>query len=315
MKNVLITTYPFGTLNKSPIDILMQIEYLGYKYYLNKFKRKLTAKEHIEQLKKYDPEIIIAGTEKYSNDILNNCPSLKLISRVGIGLDSIDLAECNNRNILVTNTPDAPTNAVAELTIGQILSLIRRTWVVNNEVKSGKWSRYIGKELINCRVGVIGVGRIGKSVIEKLKSLQPKEILYTDIDSEKKYFDNHIWASKKQILEECDIITIHIPLNSNNINYIGKKELKLTKADAMIINTSRGGIVNENDLYDWLSSNPGASAAIDVFDKEPYVGNLINLDNILLTPHLGSCSYKSRHDMEVGAAKNALNFIRREMND
>jgi len=316
MKNILVTTYPFGLVGASPVDTLNQLKKLGYKCHFNDFKRKLTSKEHVEKLRKHDPEIIIAGTERYTSTVLDNCPSLKMISRVGIGLDAIDLDECSTRGIAVENTPDAPTNAVSELTISQMLSLLRRTYVVDSEMRSGNWERFIGREISDCCVGVIGAGRIGTSVISKLQGFRPKKILYTDLDPSRRQRTLYcrpaspIWSTKTQILEECDIITIHIPMNEDNLNYLDLKDFEILKSDAVIINTSRGGIVNESALYDWLREKPSASAAIDVFEKEPYDGKLITLPNILLSPHLGSCSKTSRLQMELGAANNALNFIR-----
>ena len=310
LSNIVVTTSPYGSKNSDPRELLERLCLdNNMKVSYNETGRKYSREELLQILQNKRPEIIVAGTEKYDVSILDTCPNLRMISRVGIGLDSVDLDECKKRGICVTYTPDAPTNAVAELTIGQIISLLRKTWIVDSEMRSGNWDRFIGRELSSCTIGIIGVGRIGTSVLRKLESLQPKRILYTDTDSSRAIFPSYKWSSKNRILAECDIVSLHIPLNEANIGYIGTKELSLLKKNACIINTSRGGIVDEAALYDWLTKNSDASASIDVFEKEPYDGNLLSLNNILMSPHLGSCSKISRLEMEVGAAKSVNNYL------
>jgi D-3-phosphoglycerate dehydrogenase / 2-oxoglutarate reductase len=308
---VIITTHPFGIPNHSPINALLEqfkYECIGF----NKVKQKYSKEQHIEILKKEQPDIIIAGTEKYNKDVLDLVPNLKMISRVGIGLDSVDLKECKNRGIVVTYTPDAPSNAVAELTIGQMYNCLR-----NIQYSNKTWHRYIGKELRDCNIGIFGVGRVGKLVIEKLQNLKPRRIFINDINRKLcKNIQRCEYASKPQLLSNSDIITIHIPLiepginpTYNNHDFITSHDLSIMKHDAIIINTSRGGVINENDLYKWLIKCPNAKSAIDVYETEPYKGPLLDLQNAFLTPHLGSCSEKSRFDMEMGAVEEVLNFV------
>jgi len=260
--------------------------------------------------------MIIAGTEMYISEVLDLCPNLKLISRVGIGMDSVDLEACNERGIKVTNTPDAPTNAVAELIIGQILTLARNINRADAKIKMGGWKRYIGREIRNCNVGIIGCGRIGSSVLEKIKAFGPNKIYINDIIKEKVKdklvpveIDKIFFASKEEILKECDIISIHIPFSEENKGFISKSELEIIKKNSIIINSSRGGIINEEDLCLWLRENKDASAAIDAFVVEPYVGELRELKNTLLTSHMGSCSKQSREDMEAQSIGNVITFL------
>lgn len=302
---IIVTTNPFGYPNSSPRDFLSE-----YNVSYNETGRKYSKEEHIEVLKNTNPDIIIAGTENYDSEILDLCPNLKMISRVGIGLDSVDLEECSKRNIIVCYTPDAPSNAVAELTVGLMLSSLRKTILVNNNLKLGKWKRYIGREIRSCDIGIIGFGRIGKLVSEKLKGMKPRRIFINDIIPEKcKDIERCEFETKLQILCNCDIVTLHIPYNEKNKDFITKKELSLMKKDAILINTSRGGIVNEQDLSDYLNIYKDFTACVDVFEEEPYVGPLINHSQTILTPHLGSCSKKSRFDMEIGAASEVVNYI------
>ena len=301
---IMVTTHPFGKNNNLPIKMLSE-----YEVHYNDVYRKYSREEHLERIKKINPDIIIAGTEKYDYEIFNLASNLKMISRVGIGLDSIPLEECKKRGIIVSYTPDAPSNAVAELTICQMINMLRRVQFVDNDIRNGKWSRYIGKELRDCNVGIIGCGRIGGIIINKMQGLKPRKLFVNDINHEKCNLPRCEFATKFQILSSCDIISLHIPLNDKNINYIDKEELSVIKDDAILLNMSRGGIINEESLLNFLQNNKKACAALDTFYDEPYNGPLKYLDNCYLTPHLGSCTDKSRYCMEVGAVEQALCFI------
>lgn len=299
---ILITVDKFGVESRK-----MLREYSKGKYEIkhNEIGRKLTQKEVKELIIKENPDVIIAGTEKYSSEVLDYCPKLKMISRVGSGLDSVDLDGCEKRGIIVANTPDAPSNAVAELTIGQIFNSLRKIQNTDRNLREGEWKRYIGRDLSECYVGIVGYGRIGKIVARKLKPLAGK-IYINDIDPVQieNAEERLIVSSLERILRDCDIVTLHIHLDKQNKNFISKKELGIMKKDAILINTSRGGVVNEDDLYEWLSENQKASAAVDVFVEEPYNGKFRQLQNCYITPHLGSCTIKSRDEMEIGAVKN-----------
>jgi len=302
---IMVTTHPYGSVNIRPREMLNK-----YDVHYNDVNRKYKTNELIERIQKHQPDIIIAGTEKYTSEILDLMPNLKIISRVGIGLDSVPLDECQKRGIIVTYTPDAPSNAVAELAIGQMLNMLRRTQLCDKGMRNNEWDRYIGRELRSCEVGIVGCGRIGKLIVDKMQGLKPRRIFVNDIIySKASNLPRCEYASKAQILSACDIITIHIPYNKENVNYISKNDFSLMKKDVILLNMSRGGIVNEDDLYEFLLNNKDASAAIDVYNEEPYVGDLLKLSNAYLTPHLGSCTEISRFYMEVEAAEAAINFI------
>jgi D-3-phosphoglycerate dehydrogenase len=302
---IMVSTYPFGISNDTPIK---QLE--GIDVHYNDVKRKYSREELIERLVKYQPNILIAGTEKYDSEILDLIPGLKMISRVGIGLDSIPIEECEKRGIKVAYTPEAPSNAVAEMTICQMLNMLREIQDSHSSMMDGKWHRFIGREIRNCTIGVIGCGRIGSLVVEKLEGLKPRRIYVHDIDIEKaKDLPRSEYSKKMQILSECDIITLHMPGGEDNMNYISYGEFGIMKKDVCLINTSRGGIVDEVALYNFLSTNPSSKAAVDTFIDEPYEGNLKSLHNCYMTPHLGSCTHTSRFHMEVGAVEEVLNFI------
>lgn len=306
MPKVLITTVPFGDKDRLPLDLLEKAE---IEYLINPFKKKLTEDQLAEIIPDFDA--LIAGTEPITEKVLNRAVSLKLISRVGIGLDSVDLIAAQKRKIKVSYTPDAPSHAVAELTLGLMLTLLRAVHVSNSQMHKGKWHRFYGKRLGKVTIGIIGVGRIGTGVLKRLKGFDTSKILVNDIepnhdlDSEYKLE----WSSKEQIVKEADIISIHVPLTHLTKNLITEKDLYSMKSDTIIINTSRGGIVNERDLYEVMQSGHLTGAAIDVFEKEPYDGPLKDIERCLLTAHMGSMSVDCRTRMEIESTEDTIRFF------
>jgi len=301
----LITTVPFGDKNRLPLDLL---EKNGVQYLINPLGRKLVESELVEMVSDFD--IIIAGTEIISDYVMERGSNLKMISRVGIGLDSVDLLAAERRGIIVSYTPDAPAPAVAELTIGLMLSLIRSVQISNLKMHEGVWNRYFGHRLSESTIGIIGMGRIGSSVLRHLLGFNCKRILLNDVEEKNilDYHDNVSFVTKKEIYKEADVISLHVPLTSKTKNMIRKEHLELMKKDAIIINTARGGIINEEDLFDVMLDGHLSGAAIDVFEEEPYSGRLNKLTNCLLTAHMGSMSVDCRARMEIEATEEAIRF-------
>jgi len=305
MFKVLITTVPFGNKNRLPLDLL---EKSNIEYLINPLNKKLTESELAEMVTDFDA--IIAGTEEISEKVMNNATKLKHISRVGIGLDSVDLLVAEKKGIKVSYTPDAPAPAVAELTIGMMLTLLRSTHVSNSQMHHGKWYRFSGRRLSNVTIGVIGVGRIGAGVIRHLQSFGSPNVLVNDISDAPHKLNLPIkWVDKEQIFKDADIITLHLPLTGITKDLIKKKQLMSMKEDAIIINTSRGGIINEKDLYEVMQSGHLSGAAIDVFEHEPYDGPLKDIERCLLTAHMGSMSVDCRTRMEIEATEEVIRFL------
>jgi D-3-phosphoglycerate dehydrogenase / 2-oxoglutarate reductase len=307
-RQVLITTSPFAELDPKPLRLLDQ-EKIAYT--MNPFHRKLREEELAELIAPY--EVVIAGTEPITEAVLDRAPDLRLIAHTGIGLDNIPLAALRARGIAVTYTPSAPSPAVAELVIGQTLALLRQTSQADRGMRHGVWSRRIGRRLGLLTVGVIGVGRVGRLVIHHLQGWSPR-ILINDIkiDNEFSQQTGCIWTDKETIFREADVITLHVPLTRTTRQMIAKRELEMMKAEAILINTSRGGIVNEAALADALRRRPAFSAAVDVFDREPYSGELGGLENCLLSCHMGSCTRDCRLQMETEAVQEVIRYFRRE---
>jgi len=309
MSHVLITTVPFGDKNSLPLDLLEQV---GATYVINPLNKKLTEEELCTLVG--DVDILIAGTEPITQKVMDCAPHLKLISRVGIGLDNVDLLAAEKKNIFVSYTPDAPAPAVAELTLGLMLSTLRATHVSNTSMHEGVWHRHFGRRLSEITVGLIGVGRIGSRVLQHLQGFKPARILVNDLEQIKNISDEFEvgWATKEEIYRESDIVSLHVPLTKSTKHMMCKEELLMMKEDAILINTARGGIVNEVELYDVLRDGHLSGVAIDVFEHEPYQGQLMEIERCLLTSHMGSMSVDCRTQMEIEATEEAVRCITNE---
>ena len=307
-RRVLITTVPFGEVDRRPLALL---EAAGIDYVINPIGRRLRPEELAEMVG--DVDVLIAGTEPITVAVMDRAPRLRLISRVGIGLDSVDLQAARKRDILVSYTPDAPAPAVAEMTMGLILSLLRSLAQADRAMRGGVGHRLVGRRLSELTVGVIGVGRVGKRLIRHLQGFAPR-ILASDLAPDVEFGTLHQvgWVEKDTIYKEADIITLHLPLTPLTRNLVTRRELEMMKPDAVLINTSRGGMVNEHDLAQALKQGRLAGAALDVFGQEPYSGELVTIENCLLTCHMGSMSRDCRAQMELEATEEAVRFFKGE---
>ena len=306
MSKVLITTVPFGDKNRLPLEFL---EDAGIKYLINPLGRKLKEDELAEMVSDFD--VLIAGTEPITEKVMSKAGRLKLISRVGIGLDSVDLLAAERYGIKVSYTPDAPAPAVAELTIALMLSLLRSVHLSNTQMHRGEWHRYFGRRIPEVTIGIIGAGRIGGRVIRRLSAFGTPRILVNDMNPNSSITTDLKleWVGKEEIYRQADVITLHLPLTVHTKNMVRREQLLQMKPDAMLINTSRGGIINEYDLAEVLKAGHLGGAAIDVFEQEPYHGALAEIDHCLLTSHMGSMSIDCRTRMEIEATEEAVRFL------
>jgi D-3-phosphoglycerate dehydrogenase len=303
---ILISTSSFGEHDRSPVRLL---ESHGFEVVFNPYKRKLKLEEVVELAK--DCDGIIAGTEPLTEEVFEKLPHLKAISRCGAGLDNVDVGAARKHGIAVKATPDAPTQAVAELAVALILNALRRINFMDRQVRSGAWSKEMGGLLSGKTVGIIGLGRIGRRAAELLRPFGVK-ILASEPKPDKKWVgENRVTlTSLEGLLKESDIVTLHIPYTEENRNLINAKRLNIMKRGAILVNTSRGGLVDEDALYQALKSEYLGGAALDAMEVEPYAGPLRELNNAILTPHIGSYALEARVQMEMEAAKNLINMLR-----
>ncbi|MDR3696323.1 phosphoglycerate dehydrogenase [Mucilaginibacter sp.] len=306
MSKILTSPSSFGQISNEPFDLLTEA---GFEIINNPYGRKLTEDEVIDLAK--DCIGIVAGVEPLTARVMDALPKLKCISRVGIGMDSIDLNYASQKGIIIRNTPDGPTRAVAELTLGMTLALLRKIPQAHYDLKNKVWKKQTGNLLFNKVIGVVGLGRIGKLVSQLFIGLGNPVIGYDP-------FADEAWALKygvklsdfETVLKTADITTVHVPGNEDGSAVIGVREIDLLKPSSFLINISRGGIVDEQALYEALVQKKLSGAAIDVFSVEPYSGNLCDLDNVVLTPHLGSYAEEGKLLMEIDAVNNLINALK-----
>jgi len=306
MPKVLITTVPFGDKNRLPLELL---ESANIDYVINPAGRKLKEGELTDLVGDFDA--LIAGTEPITERVMSRASRLRLISRVGVGLDSVDLLSAEKRGIKVSYTPEAPAPAVAELTLGLMLTLLRSVHVSNLQMHNGTWNRHLGRRLAEVTVGIIGTGRIGARVLRRIPAFGTPRVLVNDINPDHKLVPELKleWVDKDEIYRLADLISLHVPMTVHTKNMIRREQLLQMKADALLINTARGGIINENDLAEVMRAGHLSGAAIDVFEHEPYTGELASIDRCLLTSHMGSMSVDCRARMEIEAAEEAVRLL------
>ena len=300
MKIIAISTTSFAEYDKSPLELL---ERSGYKIITNPYGRKIKSEELVDLAK--DAVGLIAGTESIDRNIISSLSRLRIISRCGVGLDNVDLEAAKYFNVKVVNTPDAPTLAVAELTVGLILNLLRKINKMDSAIRCGQWQKLMGNLLFDKKIGIIGFGRIGKKVAKLLK-LFGCQIAYSDLNI-KTVVSGFKYLPKEELLRWADILTIHA---SSTDKILGEKEFRILKKGAWLVNVSRGETVEEAALFKALKNNDIAGAAIDVFEDEPYSGMLKELDNVILTPHIGSYAKEARITMELEAVRNLIQGLK-----
>ena len=275
-------------------------------------KTGLKPEELKEVIKDYDALVIRSAT-KVTADIIAAADKLKVIGRAGIGLDNVDIAAATQRGIVVMNTPEGNTITTAEHAIAMMMSLSRNIPQATASLKEGKWEKkkLQGKELYNKTLGVIGAGHIGRIVVDRAKGLKMHVIVYdpyvklevlNELGGEGVDFD--------ELLRRSDYITIHTPKTPETTNLINKDTLAKMKKGAMLINCARGGIVNEDDLYDALASGHLAGAALDVFAQEPPGKiKLMDLDNFICTPHLGASTKEAQDNVARDVANQIVAYL------
>ena len=292
---ILIGPTTFGSFDPAP---LRQIEAAGYTVRPNPVGRKMNQEELLPALSGVVG--VVAGLEKYSAEVLMRS-QLKVVSRCGTGVENIDLAKAEELGIKVYSTPNAPTTAVAELTVGALITLLRKVPQMDRGMRAGKWEKQSGPQLQGKTIAIIGLGRIGRQVAEYLR---PFGVGLLGVDPIlKEPVDGVPLVPLSQALAESDIVSIHA---SGSTEILGPAEFAALKPGAYVANAGRGGLINERALCDALDSGRVAGAWLDTFSEEPYQGRLTSYPQVLLTPHIGYSSNEARRRMEIEAATNLL---------
>jgi len=252
-------------------------------------------------------------TEKIDSELLDAGKNLKIVSSMSVGFDHVDLEAATKRGVMVTNTPGVLTEATADTTLGLMLAVSRRIVEADRWLRDGSWQlkwspmMMAGRDVHGRTLGIYGMGRIGNSVAKRATGFGMRIIYHNrsrDEEAEKEHGAEY--RTMEGLLRESDFLSVHVPLNKETRNSIGAKELAMMKSTAYLINTSRGGVVEERALVEALRGGIIAGAGLDVFEREPIEMDnpLIKMKNVVLTPHIGSGSIESRTAMAVLAAKN-----------
>jgi D-3-phosphoglycerate dehydrogenase len=260
--------------------------------------------------------LVIRSTTKVTEDLLEAATSLKLVGRAGIGLDNVDIPAATKRGVVVMNTPGGNVITAAEHAIAMILSLSRNIPDGTSSLKAGKWDKkkLQGRELYNKVLGIIGFGKIGSIVADRARGLKMRVIVYdpyvTPEQIEKTGFES---VSLEELYRRSDYITVHVPKLKDTMGLINKNTFDQMKDGVMIVNCARGGIVDENDLYDAMRSGKVAGAALDVFTNEPPgLIPLFELDRLICTPHLGASTQEAQTKVAVDVANQIINYLKKD---
>jgi D-3-phosphoglycerate dehydrogenase len=306
MKDLYISTSSFANINKDSLDLLNRN---NITFDINQSGKKIVPSDASYEYK--NCKYLIAGTEDLSEVIINN-PNLKFICRLGLGIENVPISLLNQKKIKLSFTPATVSKTVAEMTLGLMLNLLRRISFFDRDMKKDIWKKKMGKSLDEVVIGIVGYGRIGQEVKKLIEKLSVKKILLHDTSEailKLKDKDKALnFCGLKELLIRSDIITLHLPLTKDTDGLIGKNELSMMKDDAILINCSRGGLINENELYNHMSNHKTFCAALDTFETEPYDGILKSLNNIILTPHVSSSTVHCRNMMEMSAVNETINF-------
>lgn len=303
---ILITSTSFFKAGPVP---LQQLKEFNCEIIENPYGRPLKEDELIPLL--VDVDGVIAGLDEFGEKVLKSSNRLKVISRYGVGIDNIDMEAAKRLGIFVINTPDVNTQAVADLTFGLILSVSRKIPQSHQSTRKGRWERFIGREVYGKRLGIIGLGRIGKAVANRAKGFEMEIIAY-DVQRDESFAETLEikFLPLDDLLMEADFVTLHCGLNPQTKGLIGPRELGLMKETAYLINTARGELVDERALYEALKEGKIAGAGLDVYEQEPPLESpLLSLENAVTTGHIAAYTDEAIKEMALASVKNLLSAL------
>lgn len=301
-RTLAITTSGFDMAN----PLLTKFEEHGWNIVRNPFGRKMTENEVLELLLSESVEAMVAGVEPLTDRVFAENPQLRMISRCGSGFDSVDIDAAEEFGLSLYRTPEAPAEAVAELTISLAIAVLRRVGEADRLIRSGEWHALMGRSYSRSRIGIAGLGHVG-SRVAAVSTVLGAEVGYTDsfVDNA----DYERFDDIEALAQWADVLTVHLPRDESTLHSIDADVLTALGPEGVVVNTARGGLVDEDALYQALTEGRIAGAALDVFASEPYSGPLGSLPNVMLTCHMGSYARQVRSAMETEALQNALDHL------
>lgn len=258
--------------------------------------------------------LVVRSQTKVTRDLLQKARRLRVVARAGVGVDNVDVEAATERGIVVVNSPEGNTVSAAEHTFAMILSIMRKIPQAHASLREGKWERgkFVGSELYNKTLGVIGLGKIGREVALRAQSFRMKVVAFDPFVTEKYALEIGVpLLSLEDLLKEADIVTLHLPLTGETRHLLGEKQISLMKRGGVVVNVARGGIVEEQALCTALQSGQVAGAALDVFEEEPPLSSpLLKLDNVVVTPHLGASTEEAQIRVARDVAEQIVDLLR-----
>lgn len=288
----------FAAVDQAPLELL---ESNGLEVIPNPCSRKLTEDEIIHHLKGVDG--LLAGLEPLNANVLQKCSQLKAIARVGVGMENVDVTAAQKLSIKVSNTPEGPIDAVAEMTLTAALALSRSILPTNDSLHKKQWEKSISIGLKNSHILIIGYGRIGQRVAELFRGFGAHIMICDPVVRQDDLQHNEGLVELKDGLKSADIISLHA---GGNEPILTESEFYIMQDGVIVLNSARANLIDETTLFNALDSGKVASAWLDVFSEEPYTGRLTEYQQVLLTPHISTYTIQCRRDMEIAAVNNLL---------
>lgn len=276
-------------------EVLERLQEEGIEVVRNPYKRKMTQEEIIEHLQ--GAVGLLAGLEPLNEEVFRACPDLKAIARIGIGMDNVDREAAQRYGIKVSNTPEGPTNAVAEMTLAALLAICHNLIPANEDVHNGIWKKRMGRSIQGLKVLVIGYGAIGRRVSELLRGMGAEIMIYD------KYLPEKSTHTLEEGISAADVISLHA---SGKEEILSEELFRRMKEGVILLNSARGGLIHEKALYNALKTGKAAVFWGDALWTEPYEGILRECKNAILTPHICTYTTQCRTSMERQAVENLL---------
>jgi len=307
---VLVTPAFFGRKDSAPVDLLNEA---GCEVVPSPYRRTATEDEMCVLVADVDAAIV--SLDPVTEKVLESGRRLKIAARCGVGYDNIDVTAATRMGVFVTNVPGANSRAVAEMTVGLMFDVARRISMMDRRMRAGIWKGHVGFELGGKTLGVVGTGSIGRLVAELGAGLGMRVLCYSRTpDRAWAEATGVFYVSLDELLGASDVVSLHVALTHDTHNLLSERELSMVKTSAILINTSRGAIVDEDALFTALQEGRLSGAGLDVFAEEP-IGRsrLLELENVVLTPHISGLTAESAHAMAMGAARNVVAVLRGQM--
>ena len=304
MTKILITSTSFGKKDKTPLDLLQS---KGYQIVWNESGKPLAAGDLIAKLDGCDG--VIAGLDFFTADVFEQVKGLKIVARYGVGFDRVDLEAAKKVGIIVTNTPTANSDSVADLAVGLMLAAARHVVTAHEQTMAGGWPKLFGVSLFQKTVGLIGLGRIGARVAKRVKGFDCRVLVYDPfVDHETAaQFGCEKVETLEMLLSESDFVSLHSPATPTTNRMINRQTLAMMKPTAVLVNTARGELIDETDLIDALKNDVIGGAGLDAHTEEPpQVEKYRDVPNLVITPHMGAYTTEALYNMAMDSTNDLI---------